>query len=229
MPDHHLVAYIKKELHAGTEESELITHLSSLNWKQDDIHEAIVLAKGYHNQPLTRSTPATNNLQHQPSYSLLTKNAISFTAILLIQALVGIDWLVSSLAKILSPDYQTEFSRQVQSLASSSPLPLISNVLTNTVLPNYSIFSYLLEFCEVLIGAALVITSLLAYFQGDIRGARPLVASLATGSVISIASFLAADLPIVPSFGIIASNLFMALVQLVLLAVLIARTYPSKN
>lgn len=225
MPDAHLVSYIKKELAAGTDESELISHLRSLNWPNENIYTALRTAKGYHQEPVspTHHTPHHPGT-HQIHLTRSQESRISLAALILIQCAVGLEWLVSFLVKLLSPDYPSEFSRQVQELSTKSPLHFVTDFLNNAIIPNSSMFAYLLEFTEGLIGAAMVIVAVLAYIKGgyneDLR--RPLVASLLAGVFISLSSFLTQGLPTVPSFGAYAADLFIALVQLILLSVFLA-------
>jgi uncharacterized membrane protein YphA (DoxX/SURF4 family) len=107
-------------------------------------------------------------------------------ALLLVQLVVGYEWLVSGAAKIVNGDFPGGLAGALAELAQTSPA-WYAGFLTGTVAPHAEAFGYAIETAELLAGLVLVGAAVAA-----LRGGRPhRVAEAATTAALLVGLVLA--------------------------------------
>ena len=89
--------------------------------------------------------------------------------LLAVQGFLGYEWLMSGLAKALSPDFVTGLGDNLADTSKDLAAGFYKSFLDGTVIPNGQLFGYLVMIGELAIGATLIVVSLLWWF----RWARP--------------------------------------------------------
>jgi hypothetical protein len=83
-----------------------------------------------------------------------TRNA-GTTTLLLIQVVIGYEWLVSALTKLIRGDFPAGLAAQLGDMSKDSP-GWYRGLLTGVVLPHAEAFGYAIEIAELLAGVVLV-------------------------------------------------------------------------
>ena len=84
---------------------------------------------------------------------------LPFAGLLLVQIVIGYEWLLSGLAKVVHGDFPGGLARELADRAPSAP-GLYRSFLGAVVLPNADVFGYLIEVAELLTGVVLVAAAL---------------------------------------------------------------------
>ena len=137
-----------------------------------------------------------------------TERSGAAIGLLLVQLVVGYEWLVSGLTKIVHGDFPAGLGDTVAELAKESS-SWYGSFLTGTVVPHANVFAYAIEWAELGAGLVLVATATLALGTGRTRLDRPrtfaTVAAVVVGLVLAINFELATGGP----FGLhLASDSF---------------------
>jgi hypothetical protein len=106
----------------------------------------------------------------------------------LIQAALGVEFLLAGLGKVVAPDYTRQFRDFVQGSAGANDGPLAPLVQT-LVVPNLDVVAQLARFTEVIAGAVLVVS---AFEVARRRFAGPLGAQHGYEPVVALAGAAAA-------------------------------------
>jgi thiosulfate dehydrogenase [quinone] large subunit len=119
-----------------------------------------------------------------------------------LQALVGYQWLVSGVDKLLYGQFPDQLGQLVTSALANGRLPdVFARFLREVVVPDASLFGYLIEFGEALAGSGLLAGALLTLGRPLIRrhalaatgsGARVRRIALTTLSVLTVGAAVAA-------------------------------------
>ena len=107
------------------------------------------------------------------------------TALLLIQVVIGYEWLVSALTKIVRADFPAGLAGQLGEMSKGSP-GWYRDFLTSAVLPHADAFGYVIEVTELLAGAVLIALAVLVL----VRPQRELPLAVVITAVIASAAAL---------------------------------------
>ena len=83
-----------------------------------------------------------------------TRNA-GTTTLLLIQIVIGYEWLVSGLTKLVRGDFPAGLAAQLGDMSKDAP-GWYRGFLTSVVLPHADAFGYAIEITELLVGIVLI-------------------------------------------------------------------------
>ncbi len=146
------------------------------------------------------------------------KKQISILWILLIQAILGIEWLKAGWEK-LGGDFAKSLPKTLAKFASENPYLWYKNFLLNTATPNASLFAFLVKWGEFLAGLIFLIGAVLLFFNLKNKGlVKFILVAVAISSFVTafmnLNFWLAAGWTSVSTYGF---NIVMFLEEIVLL------------
>ena len=102
------------------------------------------------------SAPATQSNRWGPG----ADGRRALVALLLVQLLVGYEWFISGLTKIVRGGFPSGLAKELTEKSVGAP-GWYKGFLDGSVIPNASAFGYLIEICELVVGLALIAAALL--------------------------------------------------------------------
>lgn len=91
------------------------------------------------------------------------KPSVSMIGILVVQLIIGYQWLLSGIAKIAKGDFPSGLAAELAD-ASAGTAGWYSGFLNTVIIPNAKAFGYIIEVAEILAGLALIIGPLIWLF-----------------------------------------------------------------
>lgn len=123
----------------------------------------------------------------------LTASRIPLIGLLLVQLLVGYEWLMSGLTKIVRGGFPSGLASELSD-KSQGAAGWYKSFLDGSVIPHASTFGYLIEIGELLIGLALIVAALVWLFRWERLPEAGRLAILATTAIASfVAIFMAVN------------------------------------
>ena len=117
----------------------------------------------------------------------LTSSRIPLIGLLLVQLLVGYEWLMSGLTKIVRGGFPSGLADELRD-KSQGAAGWYKSFLDGSVIPHASAFGYLIEIGELLVGLALVAAALVWLFRWERLPEAGRLAILATTAIASLAA-----------------------------------------
>lgn len=100
------------------------------------------------------------------SDTLRGKPSLSMIGLLLVEMIIGYEWFMSGLVKILRGDFPAGLADAL--LAKSEGVPAwYASLMTSAFIPNAEVFGYVIEIAEILAGVALIAGPLIWLFAWD--------------------------------------------------------------
>jgi thiosulfate dehydrogenase [quinone] large subunit len=121
----------------------------------------------------------------------LTGSRIPLIGLLVVQLLVGYEWLMSGLTKIVRGGFPSGLAEELRD-KSHGAAGWYKSFLDGTVIPHASAFGYLIEIAELLVGIALVVAALVWLFRWERLPKAGRLAILVTTVVASVAGIFMA-------------------------------------
>jgi thiosulfate dehydrogenase [quinone] large subunit len=106
-------------------------------------------------------------------------------ALLLVQIVLGYEWLVSGLTKLLNGDFPHGLAGELRDMSGGAPA-WYRHFLASLVLPHAQLFGYAIEVAEVVAGAILIVTALLLLSGRASLSSRPLGWSAVAASIAAL-------------------------------------------
>jgi hypothetical protein len=123
----------------------------------------------------------------------LTATRIPLVGLLAVQLLVGYEWLMSGLTKIVRGGFSSGLADELRD-KSQGVSGWYKSFLDGSVIPHASTFGYLIEIGELLVGLALVVAALVWLLRWERLPEAGRLAVLATTAIASfVAIFMAAN------------------------------------
>ncbi|MCL5093872.1 MAG: hypothetical protein M1355_01975 [Patescibacteria group bacterium] len=148
--------------------------------------------------------------------------------LILIQGIVGYEWLKSGFEKVFIEKMSgEELVKTLGAFASKNPIEFYKNFLNSFATSNASIFAFLVSWGELLSGLVLLISAVLIWLGKEIRFTKELsILALAVGAFMNLNFWLAAKWmnPAVDS-----ANFIMFVIQIVLLVAWIKVFLPVRS
>ena len=94
------------------------------------------------------SDSSTDELRGKPSLALI--------GLLLVEMIIGYEWLVSGVAKIVRGGFPSGLANELLE-KSQGALPWYVNLMKSVIIPNAEVFGYFIMIAEVLVGVALLV------------------------------------------------------------------------
>ena len=94
------------------------------------------------------------------------KPSLSMIGLLIVQMIIGYEWLLSGIAKFARGDFVSGLAEDLTDTAANAA-GWYAGFLNAVVMPNAMFFGYIIETAEVLIGIALIVGPLLWIFAWD--------------------------------------------------------------
>ena len=113
-----------------------------------------------------------------------TRNAAA-TTLLLIQVVIGYEWMVSGLTKLVRGDFPAGLAGQLGDMSKASP-GWYHSFLTSVVLPHVTTFGYAIEIAELLAGIVLVGVAVLLLVQPELELPRPAIIAAVVASAAAL-------------------------------------------
>ena len=113
------------------------------------------------------------------------------TALLLIQVVIGYEWLVSAITKLLRGDFPAGLAGQLGDMLTASP-GWYRDFLTRVVLPHAGVFGYAIEIAELVAGAVLLGLALVLLVRPELELPRPAIVAAVLASaagLVMVANF----------------------------------------
>jgi thiosulfate dehydrogenase (quinone) large subunit len=120
-----------------------------------------------------------------------TESRIALIGLLLVQLLVGYEWLVSGLAKIVRGGFPGGLAKELTEKSEGAP-GWYRSFLDGSIIPNASAFGYLIEIGELVVGVALIGAGLIWLFRWERLPDIGRIAVLATTVIASLAAIFMA-------------------------------------
>ncbi|MBI1855614.1 MAG: hypothetical protein HYR93_07095 [Chloroflexi bacterium] len=96
--------------------------------------------------------------------ALREQPTLAMTAFLVLQMILGFEWLWSGLGKvIMSGGFPAALPGQLEAMMDGAPA-WYANFLSGFVIPNSTLFAYVIEYAEILIGIAFLFGPLIWFF-----------------------------------------------------------------
>lgn len=111
---------------------------------------------------------------------------LPLTGLLVVQVVIGYEWLMSGLTKVARGDFPSGLARELTQTAAGAA-GWYRSFLDAVVFPNAPVFGYLIEVAELLTGAVLVATGLVRLVARERLGSRGLTAVLLVTSAAALA------------------------------------------
>jgi thiosulfate dehydrogenase [quinone] large subunit len=123
----------------------------------------------------------------------LAAGRIPLIGLLVVQLLVGYEWLMSGLTKIVRGGFPSGLADELRD-KSQGAAGWYKSLLDGSVIPHASTFGYLIEISELLVGLALVAAALVWLFRWERLPEAGRLAVLATTAIASlVAVFMAVN------------------------------------
>lgn len=94
------------------------------------------------------------------------KPSASMIGILVVQLIIGYQWLLSGIAKIAVGNFPSGLGNEL-SESSSAAAGWYVGFLNNAIIPNAAAFGYIIEYAEILAGLALIVGPIIWLFAWD--------------------------------------------------------------
>jgi len=120
----------------------------------DNVQEALMIAHKENNMLV--------NIKTKPDTARGTPS-LSMIGLLVMQMIIGYEWLLSGIAKIARGDFSSGLSDNLAEM-SAGAAGWYAGFLNSVVIPNATAFGYLIEIAEVLAGLALIVGPLIWIF-----------------------------------------------------------------
>jgi thiosulfate dehydrogenase [quinone] large subunit len=137
------------------------------------------------------TTSKVNRKTKVAADTLRQRPSLSMVGLLIVQIIIGYEWFVSGLTKIVRGDFTSGLADEMTQKLADSP-GWYAEILNSVVIPNASIFGYLIEFGELLIGIVFIGGALLWLFAWDRIADRMREVSLFLVSIAAIAAIFMA-------------------------------------
>lgn len=98
--------------------------------------------------------------------ALRGKPSLSLIGLLIVQIIIGYEWLLSGIAKFANGDFTSGLADALNENLANAP-KWYAAFLNSAVIPNATAFGYLIEIAEVLAGIALILGPLIWIFAWD--------------------------------------------------------------
>jgi hypothetical protein len=98
--------------------------------------------------------------------SHLSSSRLPLAGLLLIQALIGYEWFMSGLTKIVDGGFPSGLAKELRADAAGD-VHWYASFLRGSVIPNASAFGYLIEIGELLVGIGLIAAAAVWLFRWD--------------------------------------------------------------
>jgi thiosulfate dehydrogenase (quinone) large subunit len=121
----------------------------------------------------------------------LSNSRIPLIGLLAVQLIVGYEWLMSGVTKIVRGDFPSGLAGELRE-KSEGMSGWYKSFLDGTVIPNASAFGYLIEIGELLVGVALIVAALVWLFRWERLPINGRLAVLATTALASLAAIFMA-------------------------------------
>lgn len=153
-----------------------------------------VSAANKHGQAGDAGDPAIIPAMQASSDALRGKPSLSMIGLLLVEMIIGYEWLVSGVAKFVRGGFPSGLAAEL--LDKSEGVPAwYSSLMQSAFIPNAEVFGYLIEISEVLAGVALLLGPFIWLCAWDRVSDRVRAAVLFFTAVAAIgATFLAINL-----------------------------------
>ena len=118
----------------------------------------------------------------------LSNSRIPLIGLLAVQLIVGYEWLMSGVTKIVRGDFPSGLAGELRE-KSEGMSGWYKSFLDGTVIPNASAFGYLIEIGELVVGVALIVAALVWLFRWErlpINGRLAVLAATALASLAAI-------------------------------------------
>ena len=113
-----------------------------------------------------------------------TRNA-GTTSLLLIQLVIGYEWLVSALTKLVRGDFPAGLAAQLGDMSNDAP-GWYRGLLTGVVLPHAVAFGYAIEIAELVAGAVLVGLAFVLLVRPELELPRPAIVAAVVASAAAL-------------------------------------------
>ncbi len=100
------------------------------------------------------------------SDSLRGRPGLGLTGFLVVEMIIGYEWLISGLTKFVRGDFPSGLAAEMQDKVGDA-VSWYAGFLNAIVIPNAAIFGYVIETAEILVGVALLVGPLLWLFAWD--------------------------------------------------------------
>ncbi len=116
------------------------------------------MAPNKENLSMTETKAGSDTLREKPSLPLI--------GLLIVQMIIGYEWLISGIAKFAAGDFVSGLADNLTAKTAQTAA-WYTSFLNSIVIPNGIAFGYLIETAEVLVGIALIVGPLLWIFAWD--------------------------------------------------------------
>jgi hypothetical protein len=113
-----------------------------------------------------------------------TRNA-GTTTLLLIQVVVGYEWLISALTKLVRGDFPAGLAAQLGDMSAGAP-SWYRSFLTSAVLPHADAFGYVIEIAELVVGLVLIGVALVLLVRPSTQLPLPAVVAAVVASAAAL-------------------------------------------
>lgn len=108
----------------------------------------------------------TRNFDKAKSEAAGGKPGVEIIGILVLQLIIGYQWLLSGIAKITVGNFPSGLGDEL-SETSAGAVGWYAGFLKNAIIPNATAFGYIIEYAELLAGLALIVGPLIWIFAWD--------------------------------------------------------------
>jgi hypothetical protein len=122
-------------------------------------------------------------------------------ALLLVQVVIGYEWLVSALTKLIRGDFPTGLAGQLGDMAKGAP-GWYRSFLTGVVLPHADTFGWAIEITELLAGCVLLGIALVLLVRPALELPRPAIVAAVVASASALAMVVNFELANGAGFGL---------------------------
>jgi hypothetical protein len=129
-----------------------------------------------------------------------TRNA-GTTTLLLIQIVIGYEWLVSAVTKLDRGDFPAGLAGQLGDMSRDSP-GWYRGLLASVVLPHAAAFGYAIEITELLAGLVLVGVAVLLLVRPELELPRPAIVAVCFASAAALSMVVNFELANGAGFGL---------------------------
>lgn len=133
------------------------------------------------------SAPALHRTESNPRAA----SRLPLVGLLLVQLLVGYEWFVSGLTKIVRDDFPGGLAKELTEKSEGAP-GWYRSFLDGSIIPNASAFGYLIEIGELVVGLALIAAALVWLTRWERLSDSGRVAVLATTVLASLGAIFMA-------------------------------------
>ena len=135
-------------------------------------------------EPTAPPAQSTAAAQHQQQWTPAWHIAVP--ALLMVQAVVGYEWLMSGLAKAVRGGFVSGLAADLRDQSPSAHW--YKTFLNDTVIPNSHFFAYLIIVGELLVGVTLIVTAALWLWRGQRLSITARTVALAATALAALAA-----------------------------------------